>query len=126
MGLITYTVYDVAKGLATTANRVLRDIEHGKLKGMKVGKSYQFTMRDLERYIGAKKARELFYREPRVSGEVRLDKGEFADGKVKRCAKCDRLRPTGEFERDAKSADWLGPYCKPCKRIMDGRTWPGM
>ena len=126
MGLITYSVKDVARGLGTTASRVLMDIEIGKLKGMKVGKDYQFTMRDLERYIGAKKAKEIFYREPRVSGEVRMDKGDSVEGKVKRCAKCDRLRPTSEFERDAKSSDWLGPYCKSCKRIMDGRTWPGM
>lgn len=125
MGLTTFSVKDVAKGLATTTGRVLTDIEHGKLKGMKLGKNYQFTLRDLERYIGAKKARELFHREPRVSGEVLLGKSEWTEGKVKRCTKCDRLRPASEFERDANSIDWLAPYCKPCKRKMDGRTWPG-
>ena len=126
MGLTTFTVKDVARGLATTTGRVLLDVDHGKLKGVKVGRSYQFSMRDLERYLGAKKARELFHREPRVSGEVRLTQGDWTEGKVKRCGKCDRLRPASEFERDANSSDWLAAYCKRCKRAMEGRSWPGM
>ena len=123
MAKYTFLLKDVARALAVSESVVLRDIQSGELTGTKSGNQYVFTLRDLERYLGVKRAQALFG-EPDTNREV-VPEAKSPAGKVKLCAKCMRLRPITEFERDGSSPDWLSPVCKSCKRLAEGRVWPG-
>ena len=60
MASYTYSLKDVAKALAVSEALLHRELEAGKLTGIRSGNTYVFTLRDLERYLGVKQARALF------------------------------------------------------------------
>ena len=114
---------EVAKKLGITVSSILRDIEAGKLTGSKVGSHYLFTLRDLEKYIGARRANELFGEGTQVVEEGKK-KALSIGPPVKQCEVCERLRPSTDFEYDGTQPDWLGKVCYACRRQKSGKQWP--
>ncbi len=55
-----YTVAEVAAILNLEESRIHRDIQRGKLRGVKAGRDWLFTYHDLELYVGEERAKELF------------------------------------------------------------------
>jgi hypothetical protein len=44
-------------------------------------------------------------------------------GLVKQCYRCKIIRDTSEFHRYARNKDGLQPYCRSCKREIDGEHY---
>ncbi len=115
---------EVAKKLGISVSSILRDIEAGKVHGSQVGSVYLFTIRDLERYIGARRTRELFLETDGSKQEATAQGGKSIGPPVKGCEDCGRLRPAKDFEYDGTTPDWLGKICYACRRKQSGRSWP--
>ncbi|MBN2082311.1 hypothetical protein JW859_08910 [bacterium] len=104
-----YSLDDLAKVLGRSPRSLRLDVRTARLSCHATVPSYVFTLRELERYLGARRARELFgrrYHEPDVIEPITR--------RMKQCNTCHRLLPEAEFERDLLCRDGLRPSCRSC------------
>jgi len=105
-----YGETDLAKVLGRTDRSLRFDIRLKRLRGRHEGNRYDVTLRDLERYLGAGRARRLF--EVEAAGQA----AEALDDNVtmKHCRSCNRNLPITEFPRDSMYPDGHKLDCRGC------------
>lgn len=54
-----------------------------------------------------------------AKAEEQARAADLAQQGLKRCTKCDHVKPYSEFHKMARNADGFGPHCKDCSRERD-------
>jgi len=104
-----YSLDDLARTLGRSTRSIRLDVRSERLSCHATVPTHVFTLRELERYLGARRARELFGRREREPEAI-----EPITRRMKQCNTCGRLLPEAEFERDLLCRDGLRPSCRSC------------
>ena len=104
-----YRETDLARILGRTDRSLGFDIRRGRLRGRCHGHRYDVSLRELERYLGAGRARRLFTYE-----DTAADRDLPGNATMKRCRSCNRDLPVSEFPRDSMYPDGHKLDCRGC------------
>lgn len=122
-----YTLREVARILRRSEGSLMRDIRAGvfrvtsKLGAHQRGRqrTYEISMKQLERYLGEERAHRLFDKSAKSKAEVAVE--AMRDRNTKECRLCGQYKPPQDFTRDGRYTDGLFPYCKECEKRIYGR-----